>query len=383
MKILFIVGSLNTGGAEKVLVNYINELSTQKDVKVSLFVISLSGNLLGQIRENIEISYLYKGNDQIRNWGTISRLLYKVYRRILKELCFHFPRLFSLIFSKFKNFDCGFIFVQDLFWFSKTNFGKRKYLWIQNNLNLVKDYELFQDVKFAQGFEKIVAISDGIYEDLTLRIGISSDSIIKINNPINTHDVNLLAQEKDTFNRFDFDFHQPYMVTMGRLIHQKGFDILMKAFCICKKAGRLERLVIVGGGEEHDSLIKLASDLGLVEGEDYLITGIMSNPYPLLKNAKLFVCSSRFDGLSTSINEAMSLGLPIVSTPCDFGPKEILGDSKYGIISEGIDEISLSNSIQKMFSHIAEDNCFSDLSVRRSQDFDIKHISKLLIQSIK
>ncbi len=383
MKILFIVGSLNTGGAEKVLVNYINEFSTQKDIKVELFLISLSGNLLKQINDNIEISYLYKGNDQIENWNPLFKLTYKAYRKLLKELCFFYPKLFSLLFPRFNNFECGFVFVQDLYWFSKTNFGKRKYLWIQNNLKQIKDYKLFQNDKFSEGFEKIIAISDGIYEDLTNRIGVSSELILKVNNPINSNEVKLLAQEIDTFNKFNFDFHQPYMVTMGRLIHQKGFDILIRAFCICKNAGCLAKLVIVGGGEEHENLNNLASELGLVEGEDYLITGIMSNPYPILKHASLFVCSSRFDGLSTSINEAMSLGLPIVSTPCDFGPKEILGDSKYGLISDGIDELSLSLSIQKMLSNISEDNYFSGLSIQRSNDFDIKHISMLLNDYLK
>ncbi len=383
MKIVFIIGSLNTGGAEKVLVNYINEISKEKDIEVTLFIISLSGNLIGHINENIKISYLYKGNDQLIGWSIPRKIIYKSYRRLLKELCFRFPILFDVLFPKFKGFEFGFVFVQDLFWFSKTKFGGKKYLWIQNNLKLVKDFSLFNDNQFVKGFEKIIAISDGISDDLTQRLGIASSLILKINNPINSNEVQLLAQEYDNMSSYIFDFNRPFIVSMGRLINQKGFDILFEAFSICKKAGYQEKLVIIGGGEEHENLVNLASNLGLVEGKDYIITGIMRNPYSILKKAKLFVCSSRFDGLSTSINEAMSLGLPIVSTPCEFGPKEILGDSEFGLISSEINSESLSISIQKMLSFISVDNPYIDLSLKRAQDFDIKHISKKLIESIK
>ncbi len=383
MRIVFIVGSLNTGGAEKVLINYINEFSNIATIEVELFTISLSGNLLSKLNSNIKISYLYRGNDQILNWGRIRRIFYKSYRRVLKEVSFQFPFLFSLIFSKYYNYDYGFVFVQDLHWFSKTNFGKRKYLWIQNNLKLVKDSKLYQNDKFTNGFEKVVAISDGIYEDLTQRVKIDCSSILKINNPINSNEVLSLSLEVELLKSFTFDFERPFIVSMGRLIDQKGFDILIEAFRICKHAGFSEKLVIIGGGSDYQNLTKLASSLSLVEGEDYLITGIMKNPYPIIKKAKLFVCSSRFDGLSTSINEAMALGVPIVSTPCEFGPKEILKDSKYGLLSSEINPESLSITIQKMLTNISSNNEFSKLSLLRSQDFDIKNISKLLIDSLE
>jgi glycosyltransferase involved in cell wall biosynthesis len=383
MRLLFIIGSLNTGGAEKVMLNYVNEICKRKDTEVTLFTISLSGNLLAQLDSKISVEYLYKGNDKISDFPIFIKFGYKIYRRVLKEIYFAIPQLFSLSFPLFRSFDFGLVFVQDLYWFSKTNFGKKKYLWIQNNLNLVRDSRLFADNKFTHKFEKIIAISDGIYQDLTFRLKLSQDFILKINNPIDTNAILKLASDSKVLDTFVFDFDKPFLVSMGRLINQKGFDILLEAFAKLKNKGTIEKLVIVGGGEEYENLICIGNKLGLHFGVDYLITGLMPNPYPILLKSSIFVCSSRFDGLSTSINEAMALGLPIVSTPCDYGPAEILGESEFGIICKDISSGSLATSIEEMILIEKTKPKFKDLSIKRAVDFDVQNLGEKLLLELK
>lgn len=378
-KILFTIGSLNTGGAEKVLINYINYFNTYQKSKfhVELFLISLDGKLLQELDKDIKINYLFKGNDSLNNMNIYLKFAYKIYRRVVNVAFKKVPFLYNIFFSRFNKFDFNFIFVQDLYWFSKTSLGKNKYLWIQNNINCVTDSSLFENSNFTKNFNKIVAISEGIYNDLVDRLEIDKNRIIKCNNPIDSSQIKFLANTKSEIN-----LNEPYIVSMGRLVDQKGFDILIDCLSLLRKEKIDIKLVIIGGGENHNKLINQAKSLELIEGTDFIITGIMSNPYPLIKKSKIFICSSRFDGLSTSINEAMSLGIPIISTPCNYGPKEIIGDNEYGIICKEISSKSLMINIKQMLENKELLNEYSISSFSRSQDFDVINIGETLIKNL-
>jgi glycosyltransferase involved in cell wall biosynthesis len=377
--ILFTIGSLNMGGAEKVLINYINYFNTVHSTEfyVELLLISYEGKLLDELNDNIKISYLYKGNDSIIKNIFLLRILYKIYRKALNVSFKKFPILYNIFFSKYINYDYNFIFVQDLYWFSKTNLGKKKYLWIQNNLNRVAESDIFENHNFTSNIDKLIAISDGIYEDLITRLKIKPELIIKCNNPIDSSRISKLSEEV-VIPYFD----QPYLVSMGRLVDQKGFDILLESLALLKENNISIKLVIIGGGENHIKLLELAESLNLIVGVDFIITGLMANPYPIIKNSSIFVCSSRFDGLSTSINEAMCLKIPIISTPCDYGPKEIIGDNLYGIISSDISAKSLMINIKEMLDSDEMLNRYSSASLSRSLHFDIMNVGEILINSL-
>jgi len=381
--IVFVIGSLNTGGAEKVLLNYINYFYRRLNHRynVELFLISHEGDLLASLDSGIKIAYLYKGNKSIEHYSLVGKCLYKIKRRIKKGIFFKFPSLFSFAFPKFRKFEYGFIFVQDLYWFSDTEFGKKKYLWIQNNLNLIKDSEKYRDGTFARKFNKLIAISDGIKNDLLNNIGIDRDQVFKCNNPIDIDSLALQAR-KPLPQLGSFNYLMPYLVTMGRLVHQKGFDILVETLSLLRFNGYKVNLVIIGGGEKETELKTLIDTYNLIYEEDVIITGTLSNPYPIIKQSKIFVCSSRFDGLSTSINEALALGIPVVSTPCDFGPKEILRNGDFGLLSKKIEAHSLFSKIKQLLDDDMLHAKYSELSIRRAKDFSIQSISKQIEETL-
>jgi glycosyltransferase involved in cell wall biosynthesis len=122
----------------------------------------------------------------------------------------------------------------------------------------------------------------------------------------------------------DDNIQGDYICGVGRLKHQKGFDILMKAYSICIKAKEdIPKLVLVGDGPDHDALIKLRAELKLENS--VVFAGYTNNPYKYMKNSKLFVLSSRFEGMPTVLVEAIALEVPIVSTNCPTGPSELIG----------------------------------------------------------
>jgi glycosyltransferase involved in cell wall biosynthesis len=124
---------------------------------------------------------------------------------------------------------------------------------------------------------------------------------------------------------------------------QKAFSVLIQAFAQVRK-NRRARLLILGEGEDRSSLETMISHYGLEQ--DVSMPGFVTNPYPYMAHASVFVLSSRWEGLPTVLVEAMALGTPIVSTDCPSGPREILMDGKYGALVPVDDPFALAAAIE-------------------------------------
>ncbi|MGG3478574.1 glycosyltransferase [Peribacillus frigoritolerans] len=156
--------------------------------------------------------------------------------------------------------------------------------------------------------------------------------------------------------------------SVGRLGHEKGFDRLIKAHARLISDGIFHNLIIIGDGVEKNSLIKLCQELGVEKTVQLL--GFKKNPYKYIKNANLFVCSSRAEGYSLALAEAMILGLPVLSTSCG-GTKEILDAGKYGfLVRNSADDIY--KGIKTLLLNEQKLEHFKNMSIIRSQDFKIE-----------
>ncbi|MDB5980195.1 MAG: putative glycosyltransferase [Pseudomonas sp.] len=116
-----------------------------------------------------------------------------------------------------------------------------------------------------------------------------------------------------------------YWLGVGRLIALKGFDLLLDAYAKVASSDAPPDLVIAGDGPELSALTAQARRLGIEDRVHF--TGFLSNPYPLIRHAQLFVLSSREEGLPTVLIEALALGTPVLATDCDTGPRELLDSS--------------------------------------------------------
>jgi glycosyltransferase involved in cell wall biosynthesis len=172
----------------------------------------------------------------------------------------------------------------------------------------------------------IIAVSNGVADDLAQLIKIPRDHIRVIYNPVVTPELlkNSTALLEHPWFRSGLP---PVVLAVGRLTTQKGFDVLIQAFAQVRKT-QSARLLILGEGEERPALEAMINKFGLEE--DVRMPGYVPNPYPYMTHSALFVLSSRWEGLPTVIIEAMSLGMPIIATDCPSGPREILMDGKYG-----------------------------------------------------
>ncbi|AFZ00159.1 glycosyltransferase family 4 protein [Calothrix sp. PCC 6303] len=168
------------------------------------------------------------------------------------------------------------------------------------------------------------------------------------------------------------DKNKKLIVAMGRLTEQKGFDILLDAFH--KIAGIYPdwQLLILGEGELRLELESRRDYLGL--NDKVVFPGRLHNPFPILKCADIFVLSSRYEGFGNVIIEAMACGLPVISTDCPSGPREIIRDGIDGILVENENISSLSTAIARLISDPQERQRLSKNASEGIERFELKKI---------
>jgi glycosyltransferase involved in cell wall biosynthesis len=188
----------------------------------------------------------------------------------------------------------------------------------------------------------IVAVSQGVADDLTKVVGISNECVRVIYNPIVTPELMEKAQVPLDHPWFE-PGEPPVILAVGRLSAQKDFLTLIQAFARVRQA-HLARLLILGEGEERPALESLVRQLDLEQ--DVRMPGFVPNPYPYMKRASLFVLSSKWEGLPGVLIEALYCGVPIIATDCPSGPREILGDGQYGQLVPVGDAGSLARAIE-------------------------------------
>jgi glycosyltransferase involved in cell wall biosynthesis len=192
----------------------------------------------------------------------------------------------------------------------------------------------------------IVAVSQGVGEDLAHITGLPSDRIHVIYNPIITPDIFDKAEEPLEHPWFA-PGQLPVILGAGRLETHKDFPTLIRAFALVRKAIPA-RLVIIGWGGDRPQLEALVQELGLTDDVEF--PGYKKNPYQYMARSAVFVLSSITEGLGNVLVEAMALGIPVISTDCKSGPSEILAEGQYGLLTPVGNEKALAQAILEVLS---------------------------------
>ncbi|AFY34776.1 glycosyltransferase [Calothrix sp. PCC 7507] len=187
----------------------------------------------------------------------------------------------------------------------------------------------------------IVAVSQGVAEDLANVTQIPKERIDLIHNPVITPE--LLIKAKAAVDHPWFQPGElPVILAVGRLHPQKDYPTLIRAFAQLRQVRR-SRLVILGEGSEIVNLNILITELGLEE--DVALLGFVDNPYAYMANAAVFVLSSAWEGFGNVLVEALAVGTPVVSTNCESGPAEILANGNYGDLTPVGDSQAMAEAI--------------------------------------
>ena len=192
----------------------------------------------------------------------------------------------------------------------------------------------------------ILAVSQGVAEDLARMTGLSLERIKVIYNPVVTP--KLLESVKQPVDHPWFAPGEPPVILgVGKLEKQKDFPNLIRAFAQVRQV-RPARLMILGWGPDRPELEALVQELNLED--DVVLAGYVENPYAYMAKAAVFVLSSAWEGLPTVLIEAMAVGIPVVSTDCKSGPSEILDNGKYGELTPVGDNQVLAEAILRALS---------------------------------
>jgi len=180
--------------------------------------------------------------------------------------------------------------------------------------------------KFYPLADTVVAVSQGVANDLTSTAGLQRERIQVIYNPVVTADLFEKARESLEHPWF-VPGEPPVILSVGRLTKAKDHPTLIRAFARIRRE-HSARLMILGEGEDRPNLEALIRELDLEE--DVSLPGFVDNPFQYMKRASVFVLSSRWEGLPNTLIQAMAVGTPVVSTDCPSGPAEILEGGQWG-----------------------------------------------------
>ena len=218
----------------------------------------------------------------------------------------------------------------------------------------------------------VIAVSQGVAEELRSAYGVPSDRISVIANPIDLDEIRAQAERGAAM-----PVDGPYGVTMGRLMPNKNFGMLMDAFA---RSGIDGKLVILGEGPERGALTSKIAALGL--GGRVVMPGFSENPFPTLRRAQFYVSPSNAEGFPNSLLEAMSLGLPVISTNCPSGPSEVLAGlprervaegvtfAEYGILVPPGDPVAMAEALRAM-SDPERRQSYANEAPKRAADFGV------------
>lgn len=190
----------------------------------------------------------------------------------------------------------------------------------------------------------IIAVSQGVADDLASVTDIPRDRITAIYNPVVNPD--LLGKAAAPLDHPWFaPGAPPVILGAGRLHPDKDFPTLLRAFArVLEK--RPARLMILGEAKRdarHKALLELAEELDIVE--NLAFPGYVANPYAYMSRAGVFVLSSLWEGLPGVLIEALACGCPVVSTDCPSGPREVLENGAYGVLVPMGDDAAMADGI--------------------------------------
>lgn len=200
--------------------------------------------------------------------------------------------------------------------------------------------------RWAAGRSSIVAVSRSLAPATADYLRIPTKDVTVILNPV-IDDTSPRSQgDEFDMNPLPSSGSIPTFVAMGRLEHQKGFDVLIDAFSLVSRQKKC-RLLIFGEGTLRSTLQAQIDALNLTDS--ILLAGHTPAPLAQMRSAHAFVLSSRFEGFGLVLVEALFSGTQVISTDCDYGPSEILEQGRYGRLVPVGDVVRLSEAMLESF----------------------------------
>ena len=368
-KICFVLDQFLYGGIERVAINYLSVID-KNEYDIDVVILSNTEKMIEQIPKEcniVQINIPRQHNPLSRASTMVRRdagaiLYYGTY--ILKRL-FIFPQDYikTLKLRKVK-YDTVIAFsghMNDCYVALKFIRANYKIVWAHG---MIFQYLLLSPAfeKMYKKFDKIVTINNIDQDDLFNYKPYLNYKIEKLYNPVVLNN-NLKANRIDLVKKYG-----EYFLTVARMDEPKDFFTLIDAYEIYfKKYSKKYKLLLVGDGPDRKKIEKY---IKLKKMEDnILIMGSQDDVDNFYSHAKLFILSSKTEGLPTVIIEAMSRSLPIVATDALYGCRDIIGNDEYGIIVPVGDSTMLADKINYLIKNKDVYDHYKKKSIERYKYF--------------
>lgn len=309
-KLFILRPTLGQGGAERVTLTLLQKLD-RAQFDLSLVLVRREGELLADVPDDVPVHVLAARN-LWTCWWPLARLL----RQEKPDILFspggtNVPAVLAkwlarvplrLVLSE-----------RNILYHSQLTTKRRLMVWLQRLL-----------YPYADG---LTAVSQGVKQDMVEKLQLPPERIQVIYNPVVDDTLNTLAEEPVNHPWFHED--APIILGVGRLVVQKNFQMLVRAFAQVRIQCPA-RLVILGEGPLRQELLALAQELDV--SDDVWMPGFDKNPFKYMARADIFVLSSLHEGLPGALIQAMACGTAVISTDCPAGPSEIVTSVQDGIL---------------------------------------------------
>ncbi len=366
-KILFMIPTLDHGGAEKVLVNLVNNMDT---TKFDITVLTLFGGgvnrqfLMSHIKDKYVFKKQFHGNTKIFNLFS-PKTLYKHFikehydiivsylegptARIISGCTYKDTKLVSWIHCRMENEKAASVGFRN---FTEAKRCYNKFDYTACVSNWVKDY-------FAGTFkfEKPIGV---------------------LYNTIETDEILEKSKEKIDDVKFSNDCYN--LCSVGKISQVKGFYRLARIHKRLLDESIRNHIYIFGIGEDKAKIESYLAENNLQD--TFTFMGYNTNPYKYVKNCDLYVCSSHSEGFSTSVTESLIVGTPVVTTLCS-GMQEMLGENnEYGIVTDN-NEDALYEGIKKILTEEGLLEHYAKQAEKRGKFFDTKTTTKAVEEMLE
>lgn len=324
-KVLFLINTLSGGGAEKVLVDLVNILPISQ---YQVTIVTLYGGIHEKrLPNNVTYRCLIKSsNSFIRKWGVIffcKMVPYKLFARLFLR------GEYDVKVAYLNGFPTR-VLAED------PDKNARKITFVHSDFSkyygMEKIYKTREDcLKEYKAFDEVCFVAKAAKDGFFSSIG-KLDNAKVVHNVIDVETVRQLSLQPIDEK---YETRGLRIITVGRLVKVKAFERLINISSYLKQSDIEHEIWILGEGELHGELETMIKKQGV--SEHVKLLGFKSNPYQYVINADLYVCSSLYEGYSTSVAEALALGIPVLTTQCS-GMDEILHDGEFGTIVKNEEE---------------------------------------------
>lgn len=357
---LFIDGELNGGGAERVLLDILQNFDF-KNNRVDLLQINGGGTLIDEVPNEVHIIEAWHGYP----WS------YRVALRCSLWLGWQWPLRYGIKkVLRSNQYDVAISFLEGLplkVHSMITGMALKNYSWVHVDLdNFRYEATLFRRGEEVVAYNKmdgVVCVAKDTANAFIRRFPDCTVEVKVVYNPIDMDKIVHLSNKPA--NRLLTDYFT--IAVCGRLTNQKKLDRVMRLARRIKDERFRIKILMIGDGELKDELKQTCAQLDVQDVVEFV--GFQRNPYPYIKAADMLLSTSGYEGFSLVICEAMALGIPVVATKTA-GPMEILDNDKFGLLCDHDDE-SIFQSVKKMYDDESLRRNYSQVGRERVKDFSV------------